>query len=169
MNIKSIQPDVLACKSSLCKVTPEIVEDLKIKASNSPRKRSRLCAHTKDTDRIHEMLIVLNKETYIVPHKHLNKTESLHVVEGEADVIIFDDNGLIQKRIPLAPYHLKKVFYYRLSKSLYHSLIVKSSYFVFCETTNGPFNSEGTIYAKWAPSEKSDPETINKYKASLGA
>lgn len=61
MNIISVQPDVLVCKSSLCKVTPEIVEDLKVRASNSPRKRSRLCAHSTEFDRIHEMLIVLDK------------------------------------------------------------------------------------------------------------
>lgn len=169
MIIIPIQPDVLVCKSSLCEVTPDIVEDLKVRASNSPRKRSRLCVHTTATDRIHEMLIVLDKETYIAPHKHLNKTESFQVVEGEADIIIFDDNGLIQKRISLAPYPMKQAFYYRLNKSLYHSLIVKSPYFVFCETTNGPYFLKETIFAKWAPSEKSDCQKIKKYKASLVA
>ena len=45
------------------------------------------------------MFIALSDETYIRPHKHLNKSESLHVLEGSADVVFFDEKGKITKII----------------------------------------------------------------------
>lgn len=36
------------------------------------------------------MLIVMAKGSYIRPHKHKNKSESFHIIEGLLDVIVFD-------------------------------------------------------------------------------
>ena len=66
------------------------------------------------------MMIILSKGTYIRPHKHVNKVESLHVIAGSADVIFFDNNGKILKRISLSNKKDKSNFYYRLSSSVFH-------------------------------------------------
>ncbi|MBU1910629.1 MAG: WbuC family cupin fold metalloprotein, partial [Verrucomicrobia bacterium] len=66
------------------------VEWLKQQADRNPRRRIRLCAHQDPNDLIHEMLIVHAQMTYIRPHKHLTRIESFHVIEGEADVVMFD-------------------------------------------------------------------------------
>ena len=47
------------------------------------------------------MFIVLSKETYIRPHKHVNRIESLHVVEGKARAVFFDEIGSIIQVVPL--------------------------------------------------------------------
>ena len=48
----------------------------------------------------------------------------------------------------------------------YHTLIVLSEFFVFMETTNGPFEESANFFAPWAPSEN-EHEVIAKYKVDL--
>ena len=63
------------------------------KALGNTRERVRLCTHQSVEDAVHEMLIVHIKGTYIRPHKHPNKSESFHIIEGNLDVVVFDDAG----------------------------------------------------------------------------
>ena len=72
--------------------------------------------HKDIKDNLHEMIIILSKETYIRPHKHLNKVESLHVIEGSAEVIFFNDYGKIINSVRLSK---KKNFFYRLFEVSY--------------------------------------------------
>ncbi len=44
------------------------------------RKRVRLCAHPSQDDLLHEMLIVHERSTYVRPHKHPGKSESIHII-----------------------------------------------------------------------------------------
>lgn len=89
------------------------------------------------------------------------------MIEGEAEVLLFDVNGLIKKRIKLAAKSKDTPFFYRLNADIHHTIIVKSHYFVFVETTNGPFRREATEYAKWAPPSDAMPDRIKKYQDSL--
>mgnify|MGYP001468463522 CR=1 FL=1 len=43
----------------------------------------------------------------------------------------------------------KGCFYYRVDEPTYHTFIIKSDYFIFHETTQGPFKRADTIYAPW--------------------
>jgi hypothetical protein len=43
---------------------------------------------------------------------------------------------------------------------IWHTLIVRSEFLVFHETTNGPFNREDTIFPLWAPEEKEAEQVI---------
>ena len=56
--------------------------------------------------------LILSNKTYIRPHKHYNKSESLHVIYGSADVIFFDDVGNIIKVINLSKESPKFTFPY---------------------------------------------------------
>ncbi len=126
---------------------------IKLEAGESELKRARLCCHRGNEDKIHEMLIVLNNGTYIRPHKHLNKSESLHVIEGLADLVLFDENGDVTDSVSLGNYSSGSVFYYKIDKPIFHTQIVRSPLFVFHEVTNGPFNKDDTVYAPWSPDE----------------
>jgi len=109
--------------------------------------------HNNDNNKLHEMIIILSKETYIRPHKHLNKAESLHVIEGSADVIFFDNKGNILKKERLCEKNKNISFYYRISDSVFHTFKIRSKYFIFHESTEGPFIKKKTQYANWSPSE----------------
>src|SRR5689334_9781804 len=99
------------------------VETLKQQSLLAPRQVMRICLHSSPKAALHEMLIVHQQSAYVRPHKHLNKSESFHVIEGELDVFIFDDNGQVIKRLSMGEYRSNKLFCYRLSVPLFHTVL----------------------------------------------
>ena len=139
------------------------------KALASSRRRARICFHKNSSELIHEMLIGLASDCYIRPHRHANKTESFHMVEGELDVVIFDVSGKVTEVIRLGGKgsSLERKFYYRAPPGLFHSVIVRSSCAIFHETTNGPFDKSQTEYPNWAPEEGGDAQKIGEFISSV--
>jgi cupin fold WbuC family metalloprotein len=150
---KAINDEVLIAETPIVQVSRQQMDHLKAQAMRNPRHRVRLCAHKDSQDRLHEMLIVLTKEVYIRPHKHLQKAESFHVIEGSAVVVFFDDQGGIEEVIRIGDFASGKQFYFRNDDPRYHTQLITSDFLVFHETTNGPFNRADTIFAPWAPEE----------------
>lgn len=166
MKIRVYNKEVLFADEPIVKVWHSDIEELKKQSSLNERKRIRLCVHREIDNRVHEMLIIHRKDNYIQPHKHLNKTESFHIIEGSADIIIYDEQGTITEIIPMGKYGTDRIFYYRLSEPLFHTLRVISDYLVFHETTNGPFKKSDTIWAPWAPNEN-DQAAVNEFMSNL--
>ena len=162
MKATKFNEEVLFTADDVVKVDANDIEELKQKAKHNRRRRIRLCAHKKLDDSIHEMVIVHEKSCYIRPHKHINKTESFHIIEGSVVIILFDEDGQINKIIPMGDYASGRKFFYRLPPSHYHTLIIQSDVLVFHEITNGPFKLEDTIWASWAPNE-SDLDEVSRY------
>ncbi|GAB7025872.1 WbuC family cupin fold metalloprotein [Geotalea toluenoxydans] len=153
MNISVVNDEVLYALDGVVCVNQSYIEGLKLHAAGNPRKRARLCAHPDETNNLHEMLVVLGKANYIRPHLHTGKSESFHVIEGRADVILFDNDGKALKCIELGEPASGLCFYFRLDKILFHTLVIRSDYFVFHETTNGPFIRTDMTFAEWSPKE----------------
>jgi cupin fold WbuC family metalloprotein len=148
---KQVQPEVLYPVEPIVHLDRQDVTDLVALADRNPRRRIRICAHGDASDGLHEMFIVHVRGTYVRPHKHLGKSESFHVVEGEADVVLFDEQGSVVRVIRMGPYASGGTFYYRLSEPLYHTLLIRSDTFVFHEVTRGPFDRSQTVFAPWSP------------------
>jgi cupin fold WbuC family metalloprotein len=146
-------PEVAYAEDPVVRVGAADIDSLKALAQSNPRKRARLCAHPGTPDLLHEMLIVHEQGTYVRPHRHPGKSESFHIVEGEAEVVIFTNDGGISETIPMGIYRSERKFFYRLNPSYFHTVLIKSSVLVFHETTNGPFRREDMIFAPWAPEE----------------
>lgn len=142
---------VFGTTSNIVTINNSDVIMLKQNVAASADKRIRICTHQQPEDGLHEMLIVLLKGTYVRPHKHVNKSESFHIIEGLLDVIIFDDTGKIIDIITMGDFSSGKNFFYRLSTALFHTIFLRSDSVTFHETTNGPFQKENTIYPEWAP------------------
>ena len=146
------------------------IDVLKEKAQHTERQRSRLCTHPDENAVVHEMFIIHNRNTYVRPHKHLKKTESLHIIEGTATVILFDDNGNITRKVMLGDYNSGYPFYYRMNSSTYHMLVITSETLAFVEAATGPFDKSETVFPSWAPEEK-DKEKVeqlmNKIRGAL--
>ncbi|CAN0411143.1 unnamed protein product, partial [Phaeothamnion confervicola] len=83
------------------------------RAIASPRGRYRLCSH-QASDSIHEMLICLDEKTFVRPHKHQGKSESIHVISGLARLILFDEQGQITNLVALGPYESGRTFFHRI-------------------------------------------------------
>ena len=156
MLTRKFNDEVLYSDEPIVRVTREDVGRLKAQALQNDRKRMRLCAHRSTEDTLHEMLIVLTPKAYIRPHRHLDKCESFHVIEGRADILLFDDRGALTEVIPMGDPASGLCFYYRVADPVYHTVRVISPLFVFHETTKGPFNRAETEFAPWSPAEQ-DP------------
>ena len=111
------------------------------------------------------MIIYHPKGTYVQPHMHIGKDESFHLICGEIDCVIFDNQSIVKKAFPMGDYSSGKTFYYRIPSNTYHTQIFKKDTF-FHEDTEGPFNREDTIIANWAPDEK-ETAKAKKYIAKI--
>ena len=112
------------------------------------------------------MIIFHKKDHYVRPHKHINKSESYHLIEGRFDLVFFTENGDINKIVEMGNYKSNKNFYFRINKPIYHTLIIKSKICIFHETTNGPFKKNETINASWSPNVK-DKKKIDYFYKNL--
>jgi len=159
---KEISEEVFYTENDIVTVNQSDIAFLKDRALKNKRRRSRLCSHKNINDSVQEMLIVHTNDTYVRPHKHIEKSESFHVVEGAVDVIIFDENGEISEVMPMGDYSSGKTFYYRISHELYHTVVITSPVAVFHECTKGPFRKGDMVCAPWSVSEN-DKEAALTY------
>lgn len=166
LKLDQINAETYYAAGSTFFVDDEAVEFLKEKALASPRKRARICFHSNVSDATHEMLIVVSSESYIRPHRHLGKHESLLALEGEATALFFQDDGTVTDAKPLGPVGRGRTSYYRISDPIWHTLSLESPFFVYKEVTQGPFDPSDSEFASWAPSEE-DPQKAKQYQQSL--
>lgn len=163
---RSSTRDVLKMDSSLPMHEDEAPKKLRGLASTSLRKRVRFSAHAAPSETLHEMLICLHESGYVRPHRHNARPESIHVVEGYADLILFSDTGGIERIVALGPYGSGLCWFVRLQQPVFHTLLLRGEDFIFMETTLGPFLKEATEMASWAP-EENDVAAIQAYKCNL--
>jgi len=163
INFKKVNDEVFLAYDDIVKLDARAIHFVKDKAHFSPKKRARICAHKQPEDLLHEMVIAILAESYIRPHRHHNKIESFHLIEGKADIIIFHDDGSIRDVVQLGK---ENCFYYRLNFPAYHTLIIQSSVLVIHEITNGPFDVTMADYAVFSPPED-DRSQVNHYLMTL--
>jgi cupin fold WbuC family metalloprotein len=168
MNLHKVSDEVFIAAEPIVRFGDEEVAFVKQQAQASPRTRARICAHRTNDDALHEMLIALASTSYIHPHRHLDKSESFHVIEGEVDVAIFDGAGNIVDVIALGPAGSGRRFFYRLSDSAFHTLLIRSDVLVIHEVTNGPFAPGRTVLAPFAPSEDQSDKVIEYMRRVSG-
>jgi len=164
--IRKINNEVFVADESIVRLGVGQMTFLKQQALSSTRKRARICTHRSNDDALHEMLIAISSDSYIHPHKHMSKVESFHIIEGLVDVVVFDDVGTIVDIVELGDISTGRDFYYRLSDSLFHTLLIHSDFLILHEVTNGPFVASETLLAPFAPQE-SCHDQVRSYVADL--
>ena len=145
----------------LIEVDDAMIEMLVEASGTEPKRRARLNLHNNDDDLLHEMIIAFRKDSLNMPHRHVGKSESMHVMRGRVDVVIFDDDGRESRRVrlcakgrgmPSATIGLPCVF--RMAAPLWHTVIPLDDVVVVHETTNGPFQPGRNMEVPpWAPAE----------------
>ncbi len=124
--------------------------------------RFRICAHKDSDDKLHEMLMVFSSKTYVRPSLHIDKEESLYILDGFGTYVFYDEQGKVIDHVKLGPKGSGRSFYCRIPANTYHSLIVESDQIIVKETTSGPFNRSDTLFATWSP-EENDQLGIEKF------
>ena len=153
LRLRKVNDEVYVADEPIVRFGPGEVAFVKERALSSPRRRARICAHASNDDALHEMLIAISRDSYIHPHRHVGKAESFHIVEGKVDVAIFDDAGALADVVSLGDPSTGRQFYYRLSTSAFHTLLIRTELLVVHEVTSGPFDRTRTVLAPFAPSE----------------
>jgi cupin fold WbuC family metalloprotein len=169
ITIRKESAEVFYPEEDVVIVTAADLDELKQLALQNPRRRVRLCAHRSPQDKLHEMFIVHTSGCYVRPHKHISKSESMTILEGEVDVILFNEDGSIRQTVQMGTPGSGKIFYQRLSDPIYHTLIIRTPFLVFHESTEGPFLREKTIFPEWAPAVEgaSAEEFINQIESTI--
>ena len=148
---RRVSEEVLYSDRAIVLVDDFTVTELKRLAAETHRRRMRLCAHPDPDASVHNMIIVHGRDAYVRPHRHPIKAESLHVIEGFAHALLFDGNGRINEIVALGPAGAGRHFFYRMPPGHFHTLIITSDWFVFSETTEGPFIPDASEFPVWAP------------------
>jgi cupin fold WbuC family metalloprotein len=141
-------------------ITTNLFDSVAERAAGSPRRRMNHNFHAGPDDNPHRFLNVLLAGTYVRPHRHTTppKAESFVVLEGAADVILFDDEGVETTRYQLgtktADGHLWGV---DLPPGIWHTMVARTERVVCFEVKPGPWEpSTDKDFAPWAPAEN-DP------------
>lgn len=153
MNLQQTSEEVFYNATPSVSLGKGEIDFLKEHANGTGRRRARICTHGSPESRFHEMFIVHQRDTYVRPHKHLEKVESFHVIDGSVDVIIFNENGEITDSIRMGDYASGHPFYHRIGTSGYHMFLIRSEVLVFHEATTGPFRHDDMVFAPWSPDE----------------
>ena len=101
MRLSKINDEVLVADEQIVHLSGIDIALLKHQALANARRQIRVCTHHDTNDRLHEILIVHTRGTNVRPHKHLNKSESAHIIEGEVDVVFLDEAGAVRDVVRL--------------------------------------------------------------------
>jgi cupin fold WbuC family metalloprotein len=162
-DLREVSEGIFYADSPIVLVGAGIIDLLKTRAGTTPLRRARVCAHPSPGSDQHDMLIASHRETYVAPHRHLDKSESFLILEGLADVLLFDESGGLLDLIRMGPVSSGHPFFYRMPARQYHALLIASEVLVFVESTRGPFDPARTENAPWAP----DASRITEGRAYL--
>ena len=125
------------------------LDELKILAQKDPNKRARICLHKNDEEMVQEMIIAFCKDSYIRPHRHIDKSESYHIIEGRIEIIFYNDNGIEIDKVVLSDKIDEHPFLFRISNSAWHTVVPKSDFVIIHEVTKGPFNKNSSEFPDW--------------------
>ena len=65
------------------------------------KKDIRICMHKKSLDKHHDMIILQQKKNFYLPHKHLRKGETYHIIKGRMVCVLFNNNGKVKSKCVL--------------------------------------------------------------------
>jgi cupin fold WbuC family metalloprotein len=147
-------------------VSEHMMIELKREAKKDPKGVVRICLHRNKSDVVQEMIIAMRNGSYIRPHKHINRTESFHIIEGNITLLFFDNDGNVNRKIDMSSKESKKPFIYRLSSNIFHMVIIQSKLAIIHEVVTGPFGESNSEFAAWSP-KKEDKAGIHAFLERL--
>ncbi len=154
LNLRMKSPEVYEVTDPLVQVSKAELKFLERALHLSPRQQARICTHKSIIEPLQEMFVIYSQGTYVRPHRHHGKDESVFVVQGEANLVFFDNLGSITKVVRMGGPTSPNAYYYcRVPAEIFHALLIRSEDLILFEAATGPFNPEETSYAAWAPAE----------------
>jgi cupin fold WbuC family metalloprotein len=137
-----------------------LLTQLKHEAQHSPRQRANLNVHNSYSDLVQRLFIAMYPDSYVRPHRHVqaHKWEFFMVVEGSIELLFFNEEAVLTKRITLDANGDCKAI--EIPPNTWHATVCHAPV-VFMEVKQGPYDvDEDKGFASWAP-EEGTPEVTN--------
>ena len=150
------------CRRKPVAVTRELIADLVAKGAGTG-KGIRLCLHEGPDALLHDMIVVQYAGQCFRSHKHLEKDESYHMIEGEMGVVIFDDEG---KVVDACRMDTSNTMVYGVGTGMYHTNFPLTDVVVYHESRPGPFSPGDSVFPPWGPDGENE-EAVREFVAEL--
>jgi cupin fold WbuC family metalloprotein len=131
-----------------------LVEHATEVSRTSPRRRIILPFHKGEAETLHRMLNVIQPDSYVRPHRHLEppKSEAWVVLRGAVAFFTFEEDGRVRDCLSLEAGG--EHFGVDLAPGIFHGLVALAPDTVIYEVKNGPYApAHDKSLASWAPAE----------------
>jgi cupin fold WbuC family metalloprotein len=162
-------PGILYTRNALTFFGPADTALVTDEARRSPSRRARICAHQRPEDRQHVMLIAVCSDSFLIPQRHIGRSETLQVLQGYGRLALFGHDGEIENVVSLTTPGEGGAFFCNMPPDLFHALVVDSPEMVYVETTVGPFDRTTTVDGPWAQTELSLAAQLAALRRSVDA
>ena len=113
-----------------------LLDEVQIKAKDSPRLRMNYNFHQSLEDKCHRFLNAVEPGTVVPIHRHPTKDETFIILRGKVKVTTYNDDGTIRDSIVLC--HEEGRYGVDIPKNVWHTLECIESTTIF-EVKEGPF------------------------------
>ena len=151
-------------KGPVFQLTPELLAKGHRASRKSPRLRIILPVQRSQEARVQRLLNFMQPGTYIHPHCHpqAHATESIYLISGELEILIFSPEGEIRNRHRLT----KEMPLIDIEPDTWHSMVIHQPDTVVFEVKQGPYQEQtDKQFAPWAPAEGENGSEL--YLASI--
>jgi cupin fold WbuC family metalloprotein len=121
------------------------IEELAMQAMAVRRRRAHLLLHDGPADPVQRLMIVLQPDSYVRPHRHSRQWEMLVLQQGRGALLIFDGKARLVDRIQLSP----TASVVQIPIGMWHSFVVLERNTTALEIKPGPYVPNE--FADWAP------------------
>ncbi|WP_243345394.1 WbuC family cupin fold metalloprotein [Parabacteroides sp. FAFU027] len=137
---------------------------LKPEADANVRKRTLQMLHSSHAAELHSMINVFTKGSYVCPHIHwvekadgslVKKGESFVALEGEGKIVLFDEEGTIERVIVMTDKEQTMVW---IPAGVWHTVVSLTPYFIVFENKTGPWTEGGD--KRFHPGFPTEGETL---------
>ena len=132
----------------------QTLDQLTEKAKQAERLRTHFNLHELLDEPVQRLAVAMEPGSYIRPHRHpqQEKWEFFTVLRGTLLMLIFDDDGRVEKRMELSG--TGPLYGIELPPGTWHTVISLESGSVFVEVKQGPYTPlDAKDFAEWAPEE----------------
>lgn len=127
------------------------LDGLRADAEASPRRRAHLNLHADPAEPVNRLVIALEPDSYVRPHRHTDKFELFVLISGRCRLLVFAESGKVDRRVDLGGEDPRIA---EFPAGAWHSLVALAAGTVVLEVKPGPYSPTSTVdFAAWAPPE----------------
>ena len=129
-----------------------LLEELAARAAASPRRRAHYNIPAAPEDLVQRFIVMALQDSYFRPHRHAARAELALILEGDVELVTFDERGALTARSPVGGHSASLA--YETPPAAWHTVLVSSARAAFLEIKQGPYDpATSSQFAQWAPAE----------------